>query len=236
MPTHCKPVVPWPDFTSVIQGRRVTAAFDGGSITSERRGAAAREGGPLHRGSSTRVEVGMLHRPPRSPSDGAFGAHDWWRSASSRAFPWDTKTYNDHDRLATTIPCWRCFPARLEARRKDCFATWTGKSTLSRLEHAPAGGKPSTGYAKIDHDPEKLQDVLIESFNSDSWHGAASYHELVLDIDSTDDEVHGTPGGPVLPLATTTTTACRCRCTITCGGRPLFALLRPGSADPAERA
>ena len=57
-----------------------------------------------------------------------------------------------------------------------------GKSKLSRLEHAPAGGNPSR-YAKIEHDPEKLQDVLVESFN-DSWQGLPP-SRLMLDIDST---------------------------------------------------
>ena len=71
--------------------------------------------------------------------------------------------------------------------------------------------------------------MLIESF-IDSWQGLPP-SRLVLDIDSTDDEVHGRQEGRsfhgyynhycFLPLY------------ITCGGRPLFALLRPGSADPA---
>ena len=133
---------------------------------------------------------------------------------------------NDHDDLRHD-PLLALLSGKLEARRKDC-APLAGKSTLSRLEHAPAGGKPSR-YAKIDHDPEKLQDVLAESF-IDSWQGLPP-SRLVLDIDSTDDEVHGRQEGRsfhgyynhycFLPLY------------ITCGGRPLFALLRPGSADPA---
>ena len=75
-----------------------------------------------------------------------------------------------------------------------------------RLEHAPAGGKPSR-YAKIDHDPEKLQDVLADVAvhgrqEGRFYHGY--YHHYCF-----------------LPLY------------ITSGGRPLFALLRPGNADPA---
>ena len=64
----------------------------------------------------------------------------------------------------------------------------------------------------------------------DAWKGGRP-SRLVLDIDSTDDEVHGRQEGGFyhgyynhycfLPLY------------ITCGGRPLFALLRPGNADPA---
>ena len=104
-------------------------------------------------------------------------------------------------------PLLALLSGKLEARRKDC-APLAGKSTLSRLEHAPAGGKPSR-YAKIDHDPEKLQDVLAESF-IDSWQGLPP-SRLVLDIDSTDDEVHGRQEGPVLPrLLQPSTASCRC--------------------------
>ena len=70
----------------------------------------------------------------------------------------------------------------------------------------------------------------MESF-IDSWEGKPP-SRLVLDIDSTDDEVHGCQEGRFfhsyyghycfLPLY------------ITCGGRPLFAQLRPGNADPAR--
>ena len=67
----------------------------------------------------------------------------------------------------------------------------------------------------------------------DLWQGKPP-SRLVLDIDSTDDEVHGSQEGRrfhgyyghhcFLPLY------------ITCGGRPLFALLRPGNSDPAAGA
>ena len=84
-------------------------------------------------------------------------------------------------------------------------------------------------YHRIGHDADALQAVLLESF-IDSWKGGRP-SRLVLDIDTTDDEVHGRQEGRFfhgyyghycfLPLY------------ITCGGRPLFAQLRPGNADPA---
>ena len=116
---------------------------------------------------------------------------------------------------------------KLEGRRQNCAAL-AGKSTLNRLEHAPPAGAPGR-YHRIEHDADALQAVLLESF-IDSWKGRRP-SRLVLDIDSTDDEVHGRQEGRFyhgyyhhycfLPLY------------ITCGGRPLFALLRPGNADPA---
>ena len=80
---------------------------------------------------------------------------------------------------------------KLEGRRKGCAAL-AGKSTLNRLEHAPAGGEPSR-YHRIDHDPDALQAELMELF-IDLWEGKPP-SRLVLDIDSTDDEVHGRQEG-----------------------------------------
>ena len=101
-------------------------------------------------------------------------------------------------------------------------------SAANRLEHAPRSGEPGR-YHKIEHDAGKLQEVLLESFIDSRWGKPPS--RLVLDIDSTDDEVHGSQEGRsyhgyyhhycFLPLY------------ICCGGHPLFALLRPGNADPA---
>ena len=97
---------------------------------------------------------------------------------------------NDYDDLRRD-PLLALLSGNLEARRKGC-APLAGKSTLSRLEHALASGKPSH-YSKIDHDPEKLQDVLVESF-VDSCR-ACPHRRLVLDIDSTDVAVHGRQDG-----------------------------------------
>ena len=133
---------------------------------------------------------------------------------------------NDHDQLRHD-PVLALLSGKLEGHRKDC-APLAGKSTLNRLEHAPPSGEPGR-YHRIGHDADALQAVLLESF-IDSWKGGRP-SRLVLDIDATDDEVHGRQEGRFfhgyyghycfLPLY------------ITCGGRPLFAQLRPGNADPA---
>ncbi len=140
--------------------------------------------------------------------------------------PWDNEDLNDHDELRHD-PLLALLAGQLEGRRKDCAAL-AGKSTLNRLEHAPTGGEPGR-YRRIDHDPDALQAVLVELFIN-AWEGKPP-SRLVLDIDATDDAVHGRQEGRFfhgyyghycfLPLY------------ITCGGRPLFTLLRPGNADPA---
>ena len=219
MPTQCKPL------SFVFQGcqrRRVTAAFDGGSITSNAGALLLRE---LDRfvGLFDRVAAGFTdHRDPRLTEYSV-------RTLVAQRITGIALGYedlNDHDELRHD-PLLALLSDKLEGRRKGCAAL-AGTSTLNRLEHAPAGGEPGR-YHRIDHDPDALQAVLVESF-IDSWEGKPP-SRLVLDIDSTDDEVHGRQEGRFfhgyyghycfLPLY------------ITCGGRPLFGLLRPGNADPA---
>ena len=101
---------------------------------------------------------------------------------------------NDHDELRRD-PLLALLSGSSRGCRKGC-ALLAGKSTLSRLEHAPAGGRPDR-YRRICHDPEKLQDVLAELF-IDSWQGLPP-ERLVLDIDSTDDPVHGRREGRFFP-------------------------------------
>ena len=132
---------------------------------------------------------------------------------------------NDHDDLRHD-PLLALLAGKLEARRKGCAAL-AGKSTLNRLEHAPPGGEPGH-YHRIDHDPDALQAELVELF-IDLWEGKPP-SGLVLDIDSIDDAAHGRQEGRFFHGYYGH--YCFLRLYITCGGRPLFAQLRPGNADP----
>ena len=219
MPTQCKPI----SFAfQGCQGRKVTAAFDGGSITSNA-GALLLRAVDRSIGLIDRVAACFTdHRAPH------LTEHSVRTLVAQRTMgiALGYEDLNDHDELRHD-PLLALLSGKLEGRREGCAAL-AGKSTLNRLEHAPRGGKLGR-YHKIEHDPEALQAVLLESF-IDSWKGRPP-SRLVLDIDSTDDEVHGRQEGRsyhgyyghycFLPLY------------ITCGGRPLLALLRPGNADPA---
>ena len=112
---------------------------------------------------------------------------------------------NDHDQLRHD-PVLALLSGKLEGHRKDC-APLAGKSTLNRLEHAPPSGEPGR-YHRIGHDADALQAVLLESF-IDSWKGGRP-SRLVLDIDTTDDEVHGRQEGRFFHATTATTASCRC--------------------------
>ena len=73
---------------------------------------------------------------------------------------------------------------KLRARRRDC-APLAGKSTLNRLEHAPLG--PSR-YHKIGHDGAAIERLFVDLFLAAH---KASPGQIVLDLDATDDPVHG---------------------------------------------
>ena len=219
MPTQCKPL----SFAfQGCQGRRVAAAFDGGAITSNAGVLLLRE---IDRSAGLLDQVAGCFTDYRDPRLTEHSAGTLVRQRVM-GITLGYEDLNDHDQLRHD-PVLALLSGKLEGHRKDC-APLAGKSTLNRLEHAPPRGEPGR-YHRIGHDADALQAVLLESF-IDSWKGGRP-SRLVLDIDATDDEVHGRQEGRFfhgyyghycfLPLY------------ITCGGRPLFAQLRPGNADPA---
>jgi len=120
MLTRCKPR------SLAFQGcrdRKVTVAFDGGSITIERRGAAAQAGGPLHR--ALRPGGRLFHRPGPA-SHRTFGAD----TGGADHRPWGTTTSNQR-------------PRRLAARPAAGVAVGQARGTPEGLR--TAGGQ---GYAE----------------------------------------------------------------------------------------
>jgi hypothetical protein len=75
---------------------------------------------------------------------------------------------------------------RLASRHPRC-APLAGKSTLNRLEHAPAEAGP-TRYHKITHDGAAIERLYVELFLDAH---ARPPKRLVLDLDATDDPLHG---------------------------------------------
>ncbi len=219
MPTQCKPI----SFAfQGCRGRKVRAAFDGGRITSNA-GALLLRAMDEVTGLTERVTACFTDHRDRRLTEHSVHTLVKQRIVSLAL---GYEDLSDHDELRHD-PVLALLADKIEGGRKGC-APLAGKSTLNRLEHAPPSGKPGR-YHRIEHDAKALQAVLLESF-IDSW-GRGRPPELVLDIDSTDDEVHGRQEGRFFhgyyghycfqPVY------------ITCGGRPLFAELRPGNADPA---
>ena len=176
MPTECSATLF--EFAPV-EGRLVVGAFDGGKITSD--------AGALLLAATDRA-VGLIDRfagcftDSRSPE---LVEHTVATLVGQRTFgiALGYEDVLDHDDLRHD-PMMAVLAGKLEARRKNC-APVAGKSTLNRLEL----GKPEpTPYHKIGHDPQAIENLLIDLFVEAH---ARPPRQIILDLDATDDPLHG---------------------------------------------
>ena len=180
MPTECSATLF--EFAPV-EGRLVVGAFDGGKITSD--------AGALLLAATDRA-VGLIDRfagcftDSRSPE---LVEHTVATLVGQRIFgiALGYEDVLDHDDLRHD-PMMAVLAGKLEARRKNC-APVAGKSTLNRLEL----GKPEpTPYHKIGHDPQAIENLLIDLFVEAH---ARPPRQIILDLDATDDPLHGNQEG-----------------------------------------
>ena len=133
---------------------------------------------------------------------------------------------NDHDELRHD-PVMAVLADKLEAGRANC-APVAGKSTLNRLELSRA---EATRYHKIAHDGAAIEGLFVTLFLEAH---ATPPVEIILDIDATDDPLHGHQEGRFfhgyydcycyLPLY------------VVCGRHLLAAKLREANIDAAAGA
>jgi hypothetical protein len=93
----------------------------------------------------------------------------------------------DHDQLRHD-PVLATLAGKLTARRKNC-APLAGKSTLNRLEHAPAG---TSRYHQIGHDAAAIEGLFVELFLEAHQ---TPPKRITLDLDAIDDPLHGHQDG-----------------------------------------
>ena len=180
MPTKCNPVSMR---FARLKGRDVVVDFGGGTMTSN--------AGALLLGATDRA-IGLVDRFSGCFSDGRSAdrvVHDVETLVGQRVFgiALGYEDLLDQDELRHD-PVLGAVLRQLEARRRDC-APLAGKSTLNRLEHAPAGAHR---YRRIGHDAAVIESLFVDLF--------LDAHEqvperLVLDLDATDDPLHGRQEG-----------------------------------------
>ena len=205
-----------------VEGRRVEASFDGGTITSD--------AGGLLLGSTDRA-IGLIerfarcfrdHRDPELIEHTVHTLVGQWVLGLAMGY----EDLNDHDHLRHD-PLLAVVLGKLEAKRSDCAAI-AGKSTLNRLELS----RPEpTKYHKISHDGGAIETLLVDLFVE--AHRRAP-RQIVLDLDATDDPLHGQQEGRFfhgyydgycyLPLY------------VTCGRHLLAAKLRRSNIDGSAGA
>jgi Transposase DDE domain group 1 len=207
---------------AAVEGREVVAAFDGGAITSD-------AGALLLAAADRAIRLmerfaGCFHDERRQE----LIEHEIVTLLGQRVFgiALGYEDLNDHDELRHD-PMMAVLAGKLEARREDC-APVAGKSTLNRLELSRL---EPTRYHKISHNPIAIKRLIVEVFVEAHERPPK---EIILDLDATDDPVHGEQEGRFfhgyydchcyLPLY------------VFCGRHLLVSKLRPASMDAAAGA
>jgi len=203
-----------------LKGRQVVAAFTGGTMTSDA-GALLLRHTDRALGLFSRVAACFVdHR------NAYLRVHGLRTLVAQRisAIALGYEDINDHDGLRHD-PVLTLLSERLEPKRRDC-ALLAGKSTLNRLEHAPDG--PGQRYHKIEHDGAALERLFVALYLESQ---PAPPERIILDLDATDDPVHGDQEGRFFH-------GCyKCYCYlplhIFAGRHLLAAKLRPANIDGA---
>src|SRR4051794_19767508 len=178
MPTHCSA-------TGMAfgraGGRELVAAFDGGRVTSE---AGALLLGATDQAIRLVDRFAACFRDRRHP---AFVTHRVRSLVGQRIFglALGYEDLVDHDDLRHD-PVLGALLGRFKPD-EAAPAPLAGKSTLNRLEHAPADAPAR--YHKIGHDAAAIEAVFVDLF-LDAFR-AKPPRDIILDLDATDDPIHG---------------------------------------------
>ena len=164
-----------------LNGRVVVAGFDGGRMTSE--------AGALLLGVTERT-IRLIERFADCFTDHRSAElieHTVPTLVGQRVFgiALGYEDVIDHDQLRHD-PVLAVLSGKLEAKRADC-APLAGKSTLNRLELSRA--EPSR-YHKISYDGAAIEALFVDVFLDAH---AAAPAQITLDLDATDDPLHGHP-------------------------------------------
>ena len=215
-----------------LQQRDVVARFDGGDITSDAGGLLLRE---VDRG------VGIVRRLGACFTDYRRAErveHRVEELIAQRIYglALGYEDLNDHDQLRQdpliAVLTGKAEPKGTDRRRaRDEGKAGAGKSTLNRLELTPAEADHKARYKKIVMKEGALDRLLVDLFVEAHAEEPA---QIVLDLDATDDPLHGNQEGRFfhgyyrhycyLPLY------------IFCGEFLLCARLRPSNIDASAGA
>ena len=210
------------DFAS-LGGRNVTAAFNGGAMTSNAGALLLRE--------TDRI-IGLSRQTAACFTDGRRQdriEHSVETLIAQRihGIALGYEDLNDHDELRHD-PVLGLLSRKLEARRRAC-AVLAGKATLNRLEHAPR--TEDDRYRKLSLDEGAIKRLFVSVFLKAH---ATPPKRIVLDLDATDDPIHGDQEGRFFHGYY------RCYCYLPlyvfCGRELLLAKLRPANIDASAGA
>jgi len=156
--------------------RQVTARFDGGTMTTD-------AGGLLLRETDRRLNLlGRLAECFVDRRNRKMTRHSVQEMVAQRlyALALGYEDLNDHDQLRND-PVLRLIAGKEEISQESL----AGKSTLQRLE---ANDGTASRYSKITYWRDAIDELLVNVFLEAH---AAAPDEIVIDIDTTDVELHG---------------------------------------------
>lgn len=176
-----------------LKKRQVVGAFDGGAITSD-------GGGLLLREVEARCSIiGQFSECFTDYRDPGLIEHTVKELLGQRVYgiALGYEDLNDHDDLrfdpllATLVG--KSDPSgQNRVRGRDKGKPLAGKSTLNRLELTTPEADSSSRYKKIFLDPDKVDRSMVEIFIRSY---KKSPESITLDLDATDDPVHGNQEG-----------------------------------------
>jgi hypothetical protein len=198
----------------------VEAAFDAGLVTSD--------AGALLLGATDRA-IGMMGRFAACFHDERQAErieHEVVTLVGQRVFgiALGYEDLNDHDELRHD-PLMAVLAGKLTLRREEC-APVAGKSTLNRLELSKL---EPTRYHKISHNPVAIKALFVDLFIEAHTRPP---REIILDLDATDDPVHGDQEGRY--FSGYYDCYCYLPLYVFCGSHLLVAKLRRASLDAAD--
>jgi len=215
-----------------VGGREVVARFDAGRVTSDAGGILLREIEERFGFIRKLAECFTDHRDPERIEhpladllkQRLFGLalgyedlndHDWLR----------------HDAMLAVLVGKEDPEGQNRESARDRGKALAGKSTLNRLELTPVRADRRDRYKKVSASIHDIHNFFVDAF---LLQHATPPKRIVLDLDATDDPVHGEQLGRFfhgyyknycfLPLY------------IFCGDHPLLALLRPANIDASAGA
>lgn len=222
--TQCNPA---DLFFQPLGSREVGARFDGGKVTSDGGGLLLRE---IEEKFHFLPQFACCFTDYRDPE---LIEHTLEDLLKQRVFGLclGYEDLNDHDQLRHD-PALAAFVGKKDPlgldrlRTRDQGKALAGKSTLNRLELTPVRANTNSRYKKIVAHLDAMQGFFVDAFLQQH---ALPPERLVLDLDSTDNPLHGNQLGRFfhgyydeycyLPLY------------LFCGDHPLLALLRPSNID-----
>ena len=213
-------------------GRELVARFDGGTITSDGGGVLL---GEVERRTAIVRQFAACFTDHRDPE---LVEHKVEELVAQRVYglALGYEDLNDHDELRAdpllaTLVGKKDPTGADRVRARDVGKALAGKSTLNRLELTTHDAGPESRYKKIVVNGAAVDRLLVEVFVQAH---ARPPERLVLDLDATDDPVHGRQEGRFfhgyygcycyLPLY------------IFCGEHLLCARLRPSDRDASTGA